>query len=399
VAAPGVWWERDGLGRRGDVLVIDGHDAEAIARAEGRPVFLYSLPRVHANLTRLTSALAARDLTFRVCYALKSNRYAPLLSAIRATGRCGADVCSPEELLHARRIGFPEALISYTSTVPSDADLAIVARHPGIWLNCDSLASIRRVGEACPGRTIGLRINPGLGIGYRANRLLQYSGTSPTKFGIYRAQFDEALALAKAHDLEVRGLHLHCGCGYLTPQLPILDAILSEADWFIRRVPGLQHVNIGGGLGIPLVEGDEALDIQSWSQIVARHLGGRVDVWVEPGDYIVKDAGVLVLQVVAVEEKNGVRFVYVDGGFNLHMEPAFYGLPLQIVPCRGGGAPVETVTVAGNINEALDVFATGVALPRVGEGDYLAFLNAGGYGSSMSSNHCLRGSFAEYVLP
>jgi diaminopimelate decarboxylase len=362
-------------------------------------VFLYSVPRVQANLARLTSALASRDLRFRVHYAIKSNRHPLLLSAIRANGSCGADVCSPEELLHARRIGFPESLISYTSTVPSDADLAVIARHPGIWLNCDSLASIRRVGEACPGRTIGLRINPGLGIGYRANRLLQYSGTAPTKFGIYREQFAEALALAAALGLEIRGLHLHCGCGYLTPQLPILDAILAEAEWFIRQVPELQHVNIGGGLGIPLVEGDETLDIQGWSQIVARRLGGRVEVWVEPGDYIVKDAGVLVLQVVAVEEKNGVRFVYVDGGFNLHMEPAFYGLPLQIVPCRGGGAPVETVTVAGNINEALDVFATGVALPRVGEGDYLAFLNAGGYGSSMSSNHCLRGSFAEYVLP
>jgi diaminopimelate decarboxylase len=107
-----------------------------------------------------------------------------------------------------------------------------------------------------------------------------------------------------------------------------------------------------------------------------------------------------VLQVVAVEEKQGVRFVYVDGGFNLHMEPAFYGLPLQPVPCRQApGAPARVVTIAGNINEALDVFGADVVMPEVAAGDYVAFLNAGGYGSSMSSSHCLRGNFAEYLLP
>lgn len=381
-------------------LLIDGHDPEQIARAENRPVFIYSSARVRANLTRLAGALTASGVRSRIFYAIKSNRYAPLLTYVRTLGMCGVDVCSPEELLLARRIGFAEQDISYTSTVPSDADLAVLARHPGIWLNCDSLASIARVGAACPGRTIGLRVNTGLGIGYRQNRLLQYAGDAPTKFGIYREQFAEAIALAARHGLTIGGIHLHSGCGFLTPQLPVLDEILTAAGWFIDQVPGVAHVNIGGGLGIPLVEGDAPLDMDAWSAIIRRHFSGRpFEVWVEPGDYIVKDSGALVLQVIAVEEKAGVRFVYVDGGFNLHIEPAFYGLPLEPVPCRQApGAATEVVTVAGNINEALDVFAAGVPLPPVEAGDYVAFLNAGGYGSSMSSNHCLRGQFAEYLL-
>src|SRR5262249_52704623 len=133
--------------------------------------------------------------------------------------------------LLARRVGFAERDISYTSTVPSDADLDVLARHPEVWLNCDSLASVRRVGAESPGRIIGLRVNPAVGIGYRANRLLQYSGTKPTKFGIYRAQFQEALELAAEHRLDVRGIHFHCGSGYLTPQLPVLDSVLGEAAW------------------------------------------------------------------------------------------------------------------------------------------------------------------------
>ncbi len=401
ITVASAWWERDGLALLESGLVIDGHDAEAIARAERRPVFLYSARRVRANLERLTRALDARGLRSRVFYAMKANRHAPLLTYMRTLGSCGVDVCSPEELLLARRIGFSERDITYTSTVPSDADLDVIERHPGIWLNCDSVASLRRVGARCPGRTVGLRVNTGIGIGYRANALVQYSGARPTKFGIYRAQFEEALDAAREHGLAVRGVHVHSGCGYLTPQLPVLDEILGAASWFAERVPGLEHVNIGGGLGIPLVEGDEPLDLSAWSAIVARHLGGRPPhVWVEPGDYLVKDAGVLVLQVIAAEVKSGVRFVFVDGGFNLHMEPAFYGLPLHVVPCRRSTGPDEGVaSVAGNINEALDIFAADVPLPGVSAGDYLALLNAGGYGAAMSSNHCLRGNYAEYLLP
>jgi len=131
-----------------------------------------------------------------------------------------------------------------------------------------------------------------------------------------------------------------------------------------------------------------------------------VEVCVEPGDFIVKDAGVLVLQVVSAERKRQVDFVGVDGGFNLAVEPFFYGLPCEPVPCRIAGAVDEVyapealrpVSIAGNINEALDVWADQVPLPPLAEGDYLAFINAGGYASAMSSNHCMRGQFQERLL-
>ena len=395
-----AWWERADLCTGETRLTFGGCDPARIARAERKPVFVYSAPRVQDNLLRLHDALARSGVRARVFYALKANRYAPLVTYLRMLGRCGIDACSPEELLLARRTGFAERDISYTSTVPSDGDLEVLARHPDVWVNCDSLAAIERVAARCPGRAIGLRINTGLGIGYRANPLLHYAGAAPTKFGIYREQFADALTLARRAGLDVRGLHCHSGCGYLTPQLPVLDRIFEAAAWFIDQVPDLEHVNIGGGLGIPLVEGDEPLDLAGWAAIVARHFGGRrFDVWVEPGDYLVKDAGILVLQVIASEVKQGVRFVYVDGGVNLHLEPAFYKLPLHAVPCaQTSSGQEEVVTIAGNINEALDLWAADVTLPRLNAGEYLALLNAGGYGSAMSSHHCLRGTFAEYLV-
>lgn len=107
----------------------------------------------------------------------------------------------------------------------------------------------------------------------------------------------------------------------------------------------------------------------------------------------------LLLQVTLMETKAGIVFCGVNGGCNLHPEPAYYGLPLHPVPCRRPAAGRLTrVTIAGNINEALDLFGEDVLLPPLREGEILALLNAGGYGSAMSSNHCLRGEFREILL-
>ena len=401
--APSVWWEREDLRFRRGALCLGRQDLEQLARSSIGPVFAYHGARIRRNLARLLGALRRHAPGARVFYAMKANRFSPVLSLLRATGRCGIDACSPGELLLARRVGFPEDAISYTSTSVSDDDLAVLQRHPGVWVNCDSLSSLRRLGRLMPGREVGLRINPGVGVGYRANRLVRYAGGRVTKFGIYAGEFPEALRIAANHGLRVTGLHVHAGCGYLTPQLPAWEKVLAIAADFASQVPTVRRLNVGGGLGIPLVAGDAPLDLDAWGRTVARQIARRgLQVWVEPGDYLVKDSGVLVLQVNTVERKKGTWFIGVNGGFDLHPEPAFYRLPLVPVPCRSPAAGrrvrLRRATVAGNINEALDLLADHVTLPPLAEGDWLAFLNAGGYGAAMSSRHCLRGEFTEYLV-
>ncbi|HBN08097.1 MAG TPA: diaminopimelate decarboxylase, partial [Cyanobacteria bacterium UBA8530] len=312
------WWQRKDLGYREGSLCLGSTDLSSLACSANSPFFAYHPPRVGEKIEGLRKALQSLPLPSRLFYALKSNRFAPLLTKMQALGPLGIDACSPRELLLARQIGFAEKEISFTSTSVSDADLAVINRHPGVWLNCDSLSSIRRVGKSFPKRTIGLRINPGLGIGYSSHERLRYAGEKATKFGIYREDFEEALSLAKKSGLRVGGLHVHAGCGYLNPQLPLWNELLAIVKSFVDQVPDLEVLNLGGGLGIPLVQGDEALDLASWSASIARHFGGKgFEIWVEPGDYLVKDAGVLVLQVTSVERKSGTLFVGVDGGFNL----------------------------------------------------------------------------------
>lgn len=401
-AAPGFWWAREDLGFVDGRLRFAGHDVAGLAEAVEGPLFLYSADRVAANLRRVKDALARTGQPSRLYFAMKANRFEPLLRAMAGWGLGGVDVCSPDELDRALACGFPASEISFTGAGVSNRDLERLLAHPDLTLNCDTLGMIRRVGERAPGRAIGVRVNPALGVGYGDNERLTYAGAAVTKFGIYREQWAEALATARAHGLRVTTLHFHVGCGYLSAQLPAWEAAAAEALGFLADAPDVTTVNIGGGLGLPHRPADAALDLARWSQVLGRLFAGRgVTIAAEPGDYAVKDAGLFVLGVTDVEVKRDTAFAFVDGGFNLAPEPAYYDLPCEPVACVPRSLDPATwrpVTIAGNINEALDVWATGHPMPELREGDRIAFLNAGGYGASMSSNHCMRGELTERLL-
>ena len=398
-AEPRFWWARDDLDYVDGRLMFAGRDVAAMADAAEGPLFLYSAERVAANLGRLQAALATVGRPTRVYYAMKANRFVPLLEAMAGWGKSGIDVCSPDEVDRALAAGFAARDISFTGTAVANRDLDRLLKHPDLTINCDSVGQIRRIGERAPGRAIGVRVNPERGTGYGGSERLTYAGAEVTKFGIYRRQWPEALATARAHGLTITSLHFHVGCGYLTTELDAWDAAVQAGLGFLDDAPDVRTVNVGGGLGLPHREGDRPLELSRWAAILQRRFAGRdVTVAVEPGDYLVKDAGVLVLGVVDVEPKRDVTFVAVDGGFNLAPEPAYYDLPCEPVACTPRDGPWQPVTIAGNINEALDTWAKGKPMPPLAEGDRIALLNAGGYGSSMSSNHCMRGAFSEVLL-
>lgn len=374
----------------------------ALGEKLGTPIFLYSAERILENINRVHLALEKTGLRNRIFYALKANRFAPLLTFIKTSTGCGVDVCSPKEVRHAMGCGFLPSDISYTATSVSNDDLDFLLGFPDLKLNGDSLSMVRRIGERDPGRSIGIRINPAMGTGYGSNELLRYSGEKPTKFGIYASELTEALALAAEYDLCIERIHFHTGCGYLNDQLLSWQEILEECLQMIERIPTVKAVNLGGGLGVPLGQDDEQLDLSAWAAVIKRVFHEKsYEINVEPGTYIAKDAGVLVLEANTVEVKAGKRFIGVNGGFNLTMEPVHYQLPCEPVPCIlpdakescFAKASLTPATFAGNINEALDILQDDLLFPEIEEGGLLAFINAGAYTSSMSSNHCMRGVF------
>lgn len=395
------WWQRADLCYQREQLLFAGRRVQDLAEQFGTPSFVYSTSRIQENLGRLHTALQAANLAglYSLHYAMKANRFAPLLTFLKQTGLCGIDACSPGEVEHAVSCGFAPADISFTASSLSSQDLAVLARYDGIFMDCDSLHAIHCWGRLKPRTKIGLRVNPAMGIGRAANDKLHYAGDVTTKFGIYQEQFAEALEIAKSYGLQISKIHFHTGCGYLTPQLEQLERIIAHCFWFVDRAGQVERVNIGGGLGVPHVAEDQPLALDLWAAALHRQFGARgLHVEIEPGDYIVKDAGLLLLEKTFVERKKNTVFVGVDAGFNIGPEPAYYSLPFQPVPLHYNNSACAAMSVVGNINEALDVWYEQAWLPDLMEHRHLALINAGAYSSAMASNHCMRGQFKEFLL-
>ena len=397
-AAP--WWVRPGLdideaGR----LRVAGLDAEALARELGTPLFVYDRRRFAEHARRLQAALAATGYPYRVRFALKANPLPEVLEVFRGLGEPGSpeavgiDACSPGEVERAIASGWRPDEISYTGTNVSERDLDVILAR-GIHVNLDAISQIERFGRRAPGSAIGVRVDPGTGAGY--NEHLEYAGDRPTKFGIGLDRLDDAIAAARRHDLAIDTVHFHAGSGWLADGLDGFERALARAvdAVGILRAAGhsITEVNVGGGLGAPARQEERAVDLDAYAAVLARHLGPlRVTIACEPGDLLSKDAAILLGEVVSVEDRRGVTFVGLDVGWNLNCSYFIYRFAQEFVVCRAAGAVrTERVTVAGNINEAGDVFAEDYAMPPVVEGDIVATLNAGGYLQAMSSTHCLR---------
>lgn len=394
-----LWWQRDDLTFKGDRLHLGQCDLSELASKVGTPAYVIRAPRVVDKLNDLHAAFDRVGLDHRIFYAIKANRSPKLLTYLASHGQCGADVCSPSELVHALSCGFAEEDISFTGTSLSKPDIQTLAKYDRLRINLDSLSALERLGQACPGREVGIRVNPDIGIGYSDNDLLQYSGVDATKFGIYLDRIPEALAIAERYQLKIMRIHFHAGCGYLDRELDQLANVLSASHKFTAQLPDLRELNIGGGLGVPHTEEDAPLNLQRWADVLAgSYADSGLNIAVEPGDYLIKDAGVLLADVTYVEQRKDIQFLGLNAGFNLAMEPAFYGLPCEPVPTRLRSNDVQRYTVVGNVNEALDKWAVDHPLPEPDEGDVIALINAGGYAASMRSDHCLRGEVQEVLL-
>ncbi|MFI5291348.1 MAG: diaminopimelate decarboxylase family protein [Candidatus Limnocylindrales bacterium] len=393
------WWRRPGLDTVAGRLTVAGHDAEAMAREHGTPVFAYDIERVRENVRAFHAAARGAGLEHRLRFALKANREPEVLAALRELGSAGErdavgiDACSPGEIEHALTHGWTAAEISYTGTNVSERDLDVIL-GAGVHLNLDATSQVERVGRRAPGTTIGLRVNPMAGAGY--NETLTYSGDRPTKLGITTDRLDDALAAARRHDLTVDTLHFHAGSGWLADGLGGFEAALVEAVGLARRLLAagcpLAEVNVGGGIGRIACQSEQPVDLDAYMAVVARHLRPLgVAVGFEPGDLIVKDAAVLLAEVVTIEDRAGVRFVGLDAGWNVFCSWFIYRFAQELVLCRAADAQrTELVTVVGHINEAGDVFVDDYPMPPLREGDIVALLNAGGYEQAMSMTHCLR---------
>ena len=311
-------------------------------------------------------------------------------------------------MVFARENGFDDSMIIFTGTSLSNSDLEYLA-NTDVIINFDSVSSLRRF-KSREGKKIGLRINTGIGAG-RTKQITTGGaevGGLPVKFGLPMTKIFEALEVVIEKKLQVCCIHHHVGSDWLGGQINNYFLALNnllEVSCEIQFKLGYEIpiLDLGGGFGVQHSESEKNFPFHEFFRKVAQYITESKltfsKVIIEPGNSLVGDAGILIAQVNTVEEKNGHIFIGVDTGLNVFNSPALYGIYHEIVVCnRCFNTDSHVVTIAGNICEAGDIFATKRKLPLIKEGDYLAILNAGAYGSVMSSTYNLRPLAKEVIL-
>jgi diaminopimelate decarboxylase/aspartate kinase len=376
------WWRE----RRADLLTV---------AAAGTPRYVLDEETLQASLTAL-GGLRSVD---RVFYAMKANPHPAVLRAVVDAG-FGLECVSPGELdaAFAACPGLDPGRVLFTPNFVDVREYA-AAFARGVHVTVDNAHPIEHHPDVFAGRRIFLRVDPGHGSGH--HRYVHTGGAS-SKFGIPRSDLPAVQELLVRHDVTVVGLHAHVGSGILdAANWAEVGAILLAAR---ELFPSVRVVDVGGGLGVPEKPGQPALDLAlvdaGLQQLKTAHPG--IEVWLEPGRFVVARAGVLLLSVTQLKNKGDSVFVGVDGGMNALIRPALYGAYHEIVNLSrldepAAGAP--PVTVVGPICESGDVLGYGRRLAVPAEGDVLLVGTTGAYGRAMSSTYNLRPAPDEVVLP
>ncbi|MEZ6195125.1 MAG: diaminopimelate decarboxylase [Planctomycetota bacterium] len=371
----------------------------ALAARYGTPLFVLDLDVARTRL-------AALDGFDRVRYAQKANANPALLAALREGGAV-IDAVSAGEIRRAGRAGFgPDEIVFTADLFTEDALAEVVARD--VTPNLGSEDMIEQYAAAGGRRAVWLRVNPGFGHGH--HRRVDTGGPG-SKHGIWHEELPAALARLDAAGLALRGLHLHVGSGSDLEHLRrVADAMVELAR---RAGRPLEGVSAGGGLPVAHRPEETPLDLAAFTatwrdaaEAIGAATGRRPALEVEPGRFLVADAGVLLARVRAVKRVAGRRFVLVDAGFHNLSRHLLYGAWHEISAPRatGKGEP-EEVVIAGPLCESSDVFTLGPdgeirprLLPALAVGDLVALHDAGAYAASMASHYNAMPLAAEVAL-
>ncbi len=384
---------------RNGTLYCEGMSVVSLARRYGTPLYLYSSATLTGHLRKLQEAFA--PVQPLICYSVKANSN---LALLRSLIRCGAglDIVSGGELYRALRAGCPAQRIVYASVGKTAEEIAEAIRRGILFFNVESLpelAQIDRVARRLR-RTaqIAIRINPD--VEAKTHHYIT-TGTLTNKFGIDLKSARNIFAARKKFSrLRLTGVHIHIG-SQITESAPFVAALTKIAS-FVKELKAagapLEYLNIGGGMGIVYRDETPQTAVVYARRIVPLLQRTGLRIIMEPGRFIVGNAGILAAKVLYVKRSVRKTFVIVDAGMNDLVRPSLYGAYHLIQPARRRGGTCEKVDVVGPICESGDFLAKERLLPRVKENDILAVMSAGAYGFSMSSTYNSRRRAAEVLV-
>ena len=367
-----------------------------IANEFGTPVYIYHAEKIAEQYNKLLQAFNSFDS--KIFYACKSLSNINILKYICSLG-ASLDCVSINEVKLGLLAGFSKENILYTPNCV-DFNEILEAKELGVNINIDNISILEQFGNKF-GNTypVCIRLNPHIMAG---GNFKISTGHVDSKFGISIHQLRHIERIVKTTNLHVAGIHMHTGSEIkdINVFLMGLEVMFSMAEHF----PNLKYIDLGSGFKVPYQPGETETDVNLLGQKVAEafskfeaETGKKIQVWFEPGKYLVSQCGFLVVKANVIKQTPATVFVGVNSGFNHLIRPMMYEAYHHIENISNQHGTARIYTVVGNICET-DTFAWDRTLPEVREGDYLVFYNAGAYGFEMSSNFNSRLKPAEVLV-
>ncbi|MDD5746849.1 MAG: diaminopimelate decarboxylase [Candidatus Omnitrophica bacterium] len=372
-----------------------------IARAVGTPAFVYSKHTLLDHFTKLRQAFA--EINPLICYSMKANSNLALCRLLVNAG-AGLDIVSGGELYRAKKIKADSQKIVYASVGKTAEEIEAAIRAGILFFNVESLselALINAISGRCGKRQrVALRINPDV-----SAHTHDYISTAKreNKFGIDIETAREVFIHCNRNLPHVQLCCIHVHIGSQIEQAAPFKAALKKAVALIielnRRGAGITHLNIGGGLGIIYRKERPQTADEYARAIIPIIKKAKVSLILEPGRFIVGNAGVLLTKILYLKDTPVKRFIIVDAAMNDLLRPSLYGAYHEIIPVEKTAGAMKKADVVGPVCESGDFLAKDRGLPAfLKENDVLAVMGAGAYGFSMSSNYNSRRRAVEVLV-
>ena len=379
-------------------LCVENISAQQLVRKYKTPFYCYSLAQLKNNYHALSEAF--RAIKPMICFSVKSNSNLYLLKELKKIGS-GADVVSVGELLKAIKAGISPKKIVFSGIGKTEEEIKMAIKKKVLLINVESeseLNLINKISKKISRKiSIGIRLNPNV-TGKTHQKIS--TGGKDEKFGlVYKDFINLCKKINKMRNLNLKGISVHIG-SQITSVEPF-KKVLAIINKIIKKTKiNFEFIDLGGGMGISYSKKEKQINLKKYAKLVSKFLKNKDSkIIFEPGRFIIGNSGILIAKIIYIKKSNNKNFIILDAGMNNLMRPALYNAHHEIVPLKKAGKFLRgNLKFVGPVCESSDKFSDKKNFSKIKEGEYVALLNVGAYGMSLSSNYNTRPTIAEVVV-
>jgi diaminopimelate decarboxylase len=404
------WLKKKDLEYKEGILHFANMNTIEIAETYGTPIYVVNEQMIRNRYKELKKILDSEYGNNDIHFAMKSNSNLSILKILVSEG-ASFDCTSAGEIYACFKVGISPDKIIYTGNMFTNEDFAFAVKN-NVHINLDSISQLKRLNKiyeklGIEKKSISFRINPEFGAGQHSHTI---TAGKLIKFGILDNQVIEAYTKAKELGFKQFGTHIHIGSGILNPNdyekaIEKYLAIISN----LADTLGItfEFIDFGGGLGISYRPEEEPLNLMKFVNVVVKKFKnlvkkahfGEPRFIVEPGRYLTAESSIILTQINTIKDNGYKKFAGVNTGFNTLIRPTLYGSYHHIIPCKMSDEnPIVKYDIVGPICESGDILGKERELSELYEEDYLAILDSGAYGFTMSSSYNSRPRPAEILI-